>query len=80
MNILRKVSSNVIHISEDGVEFQPNTSTSVSGSVPDPVPSSEFIFLEFPLMEVVNQSQIHFSSISDMLDLRENSNFSKEAP
>ena len=71
MNILRKVPSNAIHISEDGVEIQPNTSTSVSGSVPDPVPSPDFPFLEFPLTEVVNQSQIDFSSISDMLDLRE---------
>ena len=80
MNILRKVPSNTIHISEDGVEIQPNTSTSVSGLVPDPVPSPDFPFLEFPLMEVVNQSQIDFSSISDMLDSRENNNSLKEAP
>ena len=80
MNILRNIPSNAIHISEDGVEIQPNTSTSVSGSVPDPVPSPDFPFLEFPLMEAVNQSQIDFSSISDMLDLRESSNSSKEAP
>ena len=41
MNILRKVPINTIHISEDGVEIQPNTSTSVSGSVPNPVPSPD---------------------------------------
>ena len=68
MNIMRKVLINAIHISEDGVEIQPNTSTSVSGSVPDPVPSPHFPFLEFLLTEVVNQSQIDFSSISDTLD------------
>ena len=80
MNILRKVPSNAIRISEDGVEIQPNTSTSVSGSVPDPVPPPDFQFLEFLLMEVVNQSQIDFPSISDILDLRESSNSLKEAP
>ena len=80
MNIMRKVLINAIHISEDGVEIQPNTSTSVSGSVPDPVPSPHFPFLEFLLTEVVNQSQIDFSSISDTLDPRENSNSLKEAP
>ena len=79
MNILRKVPSNAIHISEDGVEIQNNTSTSVLGSVKDPVPSPDFPFLEFPLMEIVNQSQIDFSSISDMLDLRETSNSSWKA-
>ena len=79
MNILRKVPSNAIHISEDGVEIQNNTSTSVLGSVPDPVPSPDFPFLEFPLMEIVNQSQIDFSSISDMLDPRETSNSLRKA-
>ena len=80
MNIMRTVLINAIHILEDGVEIQPNTSTSVSDSVPDPVPSPHFPFLEFPLMEVVNQSQIDFSRISDTLDPRENSNSLKEAP
>ena len=31
--------------------------------VPDPTPSPDFPFLEFPLTEVVNQSQIDSSSI-----------------
>ena len=48
---------------------------SVSGPVPDPVPTPDFPFQEFPLMEVVTQSQIDSSSISDTLDLRENSKF-----
>ena len=50
MNILRKVPtpSNATYISENGVEIQHNISTSVSGSVPDPVPSPDFPFLEFP--------------------------------
>ena len=46
---------------------------------PAPVPSPDFPFQEFPLMEVVSQSQIDFSSISDMLDPRESSNSSKKA-
>ena len=79
MNILRKVPSNAIHISEDGLEIQPNTSTSVSDPVPDPVPSPDFPFLEFLLMEVANQCQIDSSSISDTLDPRENNNSSKKA-
>ena len=60
-----------------------NTSTSVSVSVPDPVPdpipTADFPFQEFPLTEVVSQSQIDFSSISDTSDLRETSNSLREA-
>ena len=59
MNILRKVHNNAILISEDG-----------TGSVPTP----DFPFTEFPSTEVVNQSQIDFSSISDTLLPRENTN------
>ena len=72
MNILRKVPtpSNATYISENGVEIQHNIFTSVSDPVPDPVPSPDFPFLEFPLTEVVNQSQIDSPSISDMLHLR----------
>ena len=51
----------------------------IPGSVPDPVPTPDFPFQEFPLTEVVSQSQIDSSSISDMLDLRENSNSSRKA-
>ena len=55
------------------------TPGSVSESVPDPVPTPDFPFQEFPLTEVVTQSQIDFSSISDMLDPRETSNSSRKA-
>ena len=53
--------------------------SSVSDPAPDPVPTPDFPFQEFPLTEVVNQSQIDSSSISDMLDLRKNSNSSRKA-
>ena len=52
---------------------------SVSDPVPDQVPTPDFPFQEFPLTEVVTQSQIDSSSISDTLDLRENSNSSRKA-
>ena len=57
----------------------PIISSSVSESVPAPVPSPDFPFQEFPLTEVVTQSQIDSSSISDTLDLRETSNSSRKA-
>ena len=57
--------------------------SSVSESVPDPdpapVPSPDFPFQEFPLTEVVPQSQIDLSSISDTSDPRETSNSSRKA-
>ena len=60
-----------------------STPSSVSESVPDPapdpVPTPDFPFQEFPLTEVATQSQIDSSSISDRLDLRENSNSSRKA-
>ena len=67
MNILKKIqpTSNAIHISEDGVEIP----TSLSGSVPGSVPSPNFSQTEFLATQVVNQSQIDFSTISDMLQL-----------
>ena len=73
MNILRKVHNpnNVTILSEDGTEI----STSDPGSVPTP----DFPFIEFPSTEVVNQSQIDFSSISDTLLPRENINSSSKA-
>ena len=66
MNILRKVHNpdNAILISEGG-----------TGSVPTP----DFPFTEFPSTEVVTQSQIDFSSISDTLLPRENTNSSSKA-
>ena len=51
----------------------------IPSSVSDPAPSPDFPFQEFPLMEVVNQSQVDSSSISDTLNLRENSNSSRKA-
>ena len=77
MFILKKIQdpNNAILLSEDGVEIQ----HSVPESAPDPIPSPDFPFQEFPLTEVVSQSQIDISSISDTSDLRETSNSSRKA-
>ena len=56
-----------------------SNSVSVSDPAPDPVPTPDFPFQEFPLTEVVNQSQIDSSSISATLDPRETSNSSRKA-
>ena len=53
--------------------------SSVSDLDPAPVPFPDFPFQEFPLTEVVSQSQIDFSSISDTSDPRETSNSSRKA-
>ena len=53
--------------------------SSVSDIVPDLTPSPDFPFQEFPLTEVVNQSQIDSSSISDTLDPRKNRNSTRKA-
>ena len=53
--------------------------SSVSDPRRDPVPTPDFPFQEFPLTEVVTQSQIDSSSISDTLDPRESSNSSRKA-
>ena len=81
MFVLKKIQdpNNAILFSENGVEIQHNTSTSVPDPDPAPIPSPDFPFQEFPLTEVVTQSQIDSSSISDMLDPRENSNSSRKA-
>ena len=78
MFILKKVQdpNNAILLSEDGVEIQ----HSVSDPDPAPIPSPDFPFQEFLLTEVVSQSQIDISSISDMLVSRECSNSTKKAP
>ena len=55
------------------------SSVSVSDPVPDPVPTPDFPFQELPLTEVVNQSQIDSSSISDTLASRESSNSLRKA-
>ena len=76
MYVLKKFQGNPsddILFSDNGVEIQ--------HSVPDPapIPSPDFPFQEFPLTEVVIQSQIDSSSISDTLDPRECSNSSRKA-
>ena len=64
MNILRKVHNpNTTILSEDGIE----------------IPTPDFPFTEFPSTEVVIQSQIDFSGISDTLLPRESSNSSSRA-
>ena len=77
MFILKKVQdpNNAILLSEDGEEIQ----HSVSDPDPAPILSPDFPFQEFPLTEVVNQSQIDYYSISDTTDPREYSNSSRKA-
>ena len=78
MYVLKKFQGNPsddILFSDNGVEIQ----HSVSDPDPAPIPSPDFPFQEFPLTEVVIQSQIDFSSISDTLDPRECSNSSRKA-
>ena len=76
MYVLRKFQGNPSNIlfSDNGVEIQHNTSTSVPGPDPTPILTPDFPFQEFPLTEVVKQSQIDISSISDASDPRETSN------
>ena len=83
MFVLKKFQgdpSNAILFSDNGVEIQHNTSTSVSDPDPAPILSPDFPFQEFPLTEVVNQSQKDSYSISDTLVSRECSNSTKKAP
>ena len=72
MYILKKFQGNPndILFSDSGVEIQ----HSVSDPDPAPIPTPEF-----PLTEVVNQSQIDYYSISDTLDRRECSFSTKKA-
>ena len=81
MYVLRKFQGNPSNIlfSDNGVEIQHNTSASVSDPDPTPIPTPDFPFQEFPLTEVVRQSQIDISSISDTPDPRETSNSSSKA-
>ena len=67
--------SNAILFSDNGVEIQ----HSVSDPDPAPIPSPDFPFQEFPLTEVVSQSQIDISSISDTSDTRETNNSLRKA-
>ena len=83
MYVLRKFQGNPsgdILFSDNGVEIQHNTSTSVSDPDPAPILTPDFPFQEFPLTEVVNQSQIDYYSISDTSDPRECSNSTKKSP
>ena len=83
MYVLKKFQGNPsgdILFSDNGVEIQHNTSTSVPGPDPAPIPTPDFPFQEFPLTEVVNQSQIDYYSISDTLVSRECSDSTKKAP
>ena len=73
MYVLKKFQGkpNDILFSDSGVEIQ--------HSVSDPDPTPDFPFQEFPLTEVVRQSQIDISSISDTSDPKETSNSSRKA-
>ena len=72
MYVLKKFQGNPngILFSDSGVKMQ----HSVSDSDPAPIPTPEF-----PLTEVVRQSQIDYYSISDTSDPRETSNSSSKA-
>ena len=78
MYVLKKFQGNPnddILFSDNGVEIQ----HSVPGPDPTPIPTQDFPFQEFPLMEIVKQSQIDISSISDTSDPRETSNSLRKA-
>ena len=64
-----------ILFSDNGVEIQ----HSVPSPDPTPIPTPDFPFQEFPLTEVVKQSQTDISSISDTSDPRETSNSLRKA-
>ena len=76
MYVLRKFQGNPsgdILFSDNGIEIQHSVSD------PAPIPTPDFPFQEFPLTEIVEQSQIDISSISDTSDPRETSNSSSKA-
>ena len=77
MYVLKKFQGkpNDILFSDNGVEIQ----HSVSDPDPAAIPTPDFPFQEFPLTEVVNQSQIDYYSISDTSDRRECSFSTKKA-
>ena len=79
MYVLRKFQGNPSDIlfSDNGVEIQ--HSVSDPDPAPTPIPTPDFPFQEFPLTEVVRQSQIDISSISDASEPRETSNSSSKA-
>ena len=77
MFILKKVQdpNNAILLSEDGEEIQ----HSVSDPDPAPILSPDFPFQEFPLTEVVNQSQIDLTAFQ-IRQIRENAVILREKP
>ena len=77
MYVLKKFQGKPNHIlfSDNGIEIQ----HSVSDPDPAPIPTPDFPLQEFPLTEVVDQSQIDYFSISDTSDPRESSNSSSKA-
>ena len=80
MYVLRKFQGNPsddILFSDNGVEIQHDTS--VSDPDPAPILPPDFPFQEFPLTEVVSQSQTDISSISDTSDPSESNNSSRKA-
>ena len=79
MYVLKKFQGNPSDIlfSDNGVEIQ--HSVSDPDPAPTPILTPDFPFQEFPLTEVVNQSQIDYYSISDTPVPREYSNSSKKA-
>ena len=81
MYVLKKFQGNPsddILFSDNGVEIQHNIPTSVSDPDPAPILPPDFPFQEFPLTEVVSQSQTDISSISDTSDPSESSNSSRK--
>ena len=79
MYVLKKFQGNPSDIlfSDNGVEIQ--HSVSDPDPAPTPILTPDFPFQEFPLTEVVKQSQIDISSISDASNPRETSNSSSKA-
>ena len=79
MYVLKKFQGNPSDIlfSDNGVEIQ--HSVSDPDPAPTPILTPDFPFQEFPLTEVVKQSQTDYYSISDASNPRETSNSSRKA-
>ena len=79
MYVLKKFQGNPSDIlfSDNGVEIQ--HSVSDPDPAPTPILTPDFPFQEFPLTEVVKQSQTDYYSISDASNPRETSNSSYKA-
>ena len=79
MYVLKKFQGNPSDIlfSDNGVEIQ--HSVSDPDPAPTPILTPDFPFQEFPLTEVVKQSQTDYYSISDASNPRETSNSSNKA-